>query len=370
MKLHYMPMQTHLSKHLALALTLLIFVGCSTPKPESSAPAVKTETSRAIPVVAQAVRQEPFTLSKSYTGTLEGDQQANIVAKISEKVVEIPVKIGDAVRKGKVILRLDKQGPSSRYYQAESAWRNADLNAKRMQALFDAGAISRQTLDDALTQAEVLRAELDAAQSLVDLTSPIDGVVTAIDVNVGDVASPGVPVAVVADARQMKIVFHAGESDLQYLEIGGPVEVSSELRSDLRRVGEIVQLARSANTATRTFETKARFDNTDDGWFRPGMFGVAVVNYTTPQAVLFIPRTAIVNTDKGSSVYVIAGNKVVRKEVSLGISNDEFAAVEGLSAGDRVVTMGTNKLSDGAVVTVVDTAQFEVAETDQGGSIK
>jgi membrane fusion protein, multidrug efflux system len=363
-------MQTHRSKPFAFALSLLIFIGCSTSKQESSSSAVQPEKRLAVPVVAQAVRQEPFTLLKRYTGTLEGDQQANIIAKISEKVVEIPVKIGDSVRKGRVIVRLDKQGPSSRYYQAESSWRNADQNAKRMQALFDAGAISRQTLDDVLTQAEVLRAELDAAQSLVDLTSPIDGVVTAIDVNVGDVASPGVPVAVVADARQMKIVFHVGESDLQYLEIGGPVEVYSELRTDLRRAGEVVQLARSANTSTRTFEAKARFDNTEDGWFRPGMFGVAEASYTTPQAVLFVPRTAIVNTETGSGVYVIEGGKAMRKEVRLGISNDEFASVEGLSAGDQVVTMGTNKLSDGAAVTLVDAAKFAIAETGEGGSTK
>jgi RND family efflux transporter MFP subunit len=179
-----------------------------------------------------------------------------------------------------------------------------------------------------------------------------------------------VPVAVVADARQMKIVFHVGESDLQYLAIGGPVEVYSELRSDLRRTGEIIQLARSANTSTRTFEAKARFENTADGWFRPGMFGIAEASYTTPQSVLSVPLGAVLNTETGSGVYVIEGGKANRKAVRTGISNNEFVAVEGLSVGDQVVTMGINKLTDGAVITLVDAAKFAISETGEGGSTK
>jgi len=60
----------------------------------------------------------------------------------------------------------------------------------------------------------------------------------------------------------------------------------------------------------------------------------------------------------------------MRKDVRLGISNDEFASVEGVAASDRVVTMGGNKLSNGAIVTVVDAAQFAVAAFGEGGSTK
>jgi hypothetical protein len=74
MKLLNMPMQKHQSKYIVVALTLLILVGCSTSKQESSSSAVQPEKRLAVPVVAQAVRQEPFTLLKQYTGTLEAIQ--------------------------------------------------------------------------------------------------------------------------------------------------------------------------------------------------------------------------------------------------------------------------------------------------------
>ena len=356
---------------LLLLFTLLSLWGCTNAEKSKADEALtKTETVEEIPVVAEPVRFDHFSLTKTYTGTFEGGQQANIVAKISEIVDEIPVRIGDEVTKGQVVAKLNRQGASSRYYQAESAYKNAERTARRMRALFEAGAVSRQSLDDAETQFEVASAEYEATRSLVDLTSPIKGTVTAIELNVGDVAAPGMTVVTVADVKQMKIVFHAGESDLRFLKEGLPVKVYSELRPNLKLDGNLIQIAKSATISTRTFEAKALFDNTEDLWFRPGMFGIAQVVYTTPEPVLAVPKTAMVRESGSNSVFVVHGNQVNRKSVQLGVKSESYIEVIGLAAGDSVVTMGTNQLDDGSTIVLTDPSRFSVdkstsAETAQ-----
>lgn len=322
-----------------------------------------TEVVNAIPVVAQPVLFDKFSLTKSYTGTFEGDQQANVVAKVTEIVESIPVQIGDEVKKGQVVVKLDRQGPSSRYHQAESAYKNAERTRDRMKALFEAGAVARQTLDDAQTAYEVSAAEFEAARSLVDLTSPISGTVTAIDLNVGDVTTPAMSVVTVADVKRMKIVFHAGESDLRFLSEGLPVSVFSELRPDMKIDGTLIQIAKSAAVSTRTFEAKALFDNTEDLWFRPGMFGLAQVTYTTPEPVLAVPNSAVVRESGSSSVFLVKGDKVSRKSVQLGVASESYVQVIGLATGDSVVTMGTNQLDDGTTIVLTDPKRFSVENT-------
>jgi len=340
-----------------LALTVALLGGCS--KREST-PQESQEASvtRAEPVVAEQVTFDHFTLRKTYPGTLEGERQASVVARISETITSVPVKIGDVVHADDVVVRLDRSGAASRYRQAESSYRNVSENVNRMRALYTAGAISRQQLDDVETQFEVAQAELDAALATVDLTSPIDGIVTAIDVDPGDVTAPGRSVLTVAQVERMRIVINVREADLPFVNLGTPVEIYSELQPELRMRGEIVELARSADTDTRTFEAKAQFDNTADQWFRPGMFGMAEIEHTTPEPVISVPRPAIVHDEDRYFVYVLAGDTASRREVTVSYGDDQSLVVGGLDRDDFVITMGTNRVQDGVAVEPVEAAAF------------
>jgi RND family efflux transporter MFP subunit len=346
------------------------FVGCGEVKQTESAVNSEPAVEEAIPVAAQRVQNEPFKISKTYTGTLEGVRQADVIAKVVEQVIEISVEIGESVSRGQLLARLDRSGPSSRYHQAESASVNAQRNAARMQSLFDVGAVSRQALDDAQTQSEVARAEFDASQNLVDLTCPINGTVTALHYTLGNVTQAGMPVITIAALDEMLIVFHVSESDLQFMKERMSVDIYSELRNDLRQQGKLVKLSRSADVSTRTFEAKARFPNTEDQWFRPGMFGIAAIQYSTSENVIAVPRSALQSGQKGSSVFVIAGDHVERKPVEIGISNDHSVVVNGLVPTDQVVTMGANHLVDGSKITLVEAAKFTTASSSEDGSQK
>ncbi len=203
------------------------------------------------------------------------------------------------------------------------------------------------------TQYEVAKANFDAARSTVEITSPISGVITAINVNIGDLANPQIPMATVANIGRMKAKFNVGESDLQNLSVGQSVQIYSEMKPDVIQTGKIFQISKSANIQSRTFEIQAMFNNTKDRWFKPGMFGQVKANMKSNKSALIIPLAAVVKENNTDGVYIINNGKAQFTTITPGLNDGKSVEVTtGLKAGDMVVTLGMNNLKDGTVVIV------------------
>lgn len=339
---------------LALLVGIFIIQACG-DKPQEINAKDKTVYTDTISVEAITIQPNELAISKTFSGSLEGEEQANIIAKIPETIVKIRVKVGDFVRSGSVLFELDKGGASSQFYQAQAAYLNAQKNFERMQNLLKEGAVSQQAFDGVQTQYEVAKANFDAARSTVEITSPISGVVTAINVNLGDIANPQMPMATVANIGRMKAVFNVGEGDVPSFFVGQNVNVYSEMKPDLIQTGRINQLSKSANIQSRTFEMQALFSNTNDRWFKPGMFCRVAVNLKSKKDALTIPLSAIVKSGSEDAVYIINDGKSYLKKITLGLSDGKNAEVtSGLKSGDKVVTLGMNNLKDGTVVVVTN----------------
>ena len=156
---------------------IFILIGCGSGSKEKSQTDTAASGSNTIPVEVAPVARQNLSVTKIYSGTLEGEEQANIVAKISERITGIKVHVGESAGAGTVILMLDKSGVTSQYYQAEAGYKNAAKTLERMKSLYSEGAISLQALDGTQTQFDVAKANFDAARSAVELTTPISGVV-------------------------------------------------------------------------------------------------------------------------------------------------------------------------------------------------
>lgn len=290
-------------------------------------------------------------LIKTFTGTLEGDDQANVVSKIPERITGIKVHIGDQVKTGQLLITLDKAGASSQFYQAQAGYLNSEREMKRMEALYNEGAISQQMFDGTKTAYEVAKANFDAAKSTVELTSPITGIVTAINPNIGDLANPGIALMTIASINKMKVIFNAGESDIPNLAIGQNVEIYSELKPELIQKGKISQISKSADIQSRSFEIRAAFQNTSDRWYKPGMFCRVNVELKNKKGVLTVPVEAVVTNQNNTSVYVIKNGRAYLRKVTTGINDGKIAEIlNGLQKDETVVTLGTNNLKDGGVI--------------------
>lgn len=337
---------------LSALLALALVAGCSTHEQDAG------ETDRltakiAVPVDVAVAGRGTLSVERTYSATLEGQEQANIVPKISERVAKVHVQVGATVSTDRLIVSLDKSGASSQFYQAEAAFRNAGKSLERMRSLYAEGAVSLQTLDGAQTQYDVAHANYVAARGVVELTTPIGGVVTAVNVNIGDLTTPGAPLATVARIDRMKAIFHMNESDVASLAIGQKVGITSEARPDLTVQGTITQISRSADVRSRSFEVKALFTNTPDRWFRPGMFARVRTRINSDAGTLIVPSVAVQTDGVTSKVFVISRGRAYQRVVETGMTDGERTVIlKGLSPTDTVATVGIANVRDSSHVIV------------------
>ncbi len=312
---------------------------------------------RVVSVKAELLSLSDETLTRSYTGSLEGEKQAVICSKISEVVEQIIVKEGDKVKKGKVIILLDKKGPTSQYQQAYSLFANSEKNSIKMEYLYKEGAISETQFDAVNTEYEINKASFEAAKQLVEIESPIDGIVTSVHVSEGDFLTPGQKLATVATTNKIRIKFDVKPNEIKYITEGDNVSVFANGGNPLK--GKVVSVAKSAEPITRAIQVEAIFNNIDNK-LQPGMFARVEIVLNQIEAALIIPRSAIIELDNIPTVYVVVNGKAKRIEIQLGLDLDGKVIVEqGLAPNDTLVTVGQNYLDDDIKVKLIDVAMGE-----------
>ncbi len=335
----------------AVSMLIIFFAGCS----ENNSKDKQTVKEDLVPVQTAKVERKSLSQSKTLNGTLEGEEQSIIVAKISERITSINVRVNDYVKKGDVLIQLDKTGPSSNYLQTSAAFENTKKDFERMKALFEAGAVAEQQLDQAKTAYEVAKANFNASESTVNLTSPISGIITELNVNVGDWVTPGTHLAVVANTNSMIIKFSVSETEMQKLKIGDQVKIYSESAIDREVTGRITEISRSASLDSRSFQVKAKFQNSKNSFFKPGMFVNVDVVLELQENILVVPTSALTISNNETVVYVINNNTAHPVNVETGINNEKYTEIiSGLKEGQAIVTLGMNNLEDSTKVTIVN----------------
>jgi membrane fusion protein (multidrug efflux system) len=328
--------------------------GCGAKKDAGANPDSNPDGLNAVPVEVAVAGLRHLSITKTYSGPLEGEEQANVIARLSERVAGVQARVGETVGSGQILVTLDKGGPSSQYYQAEAGFRNSEKTLERMKSLYKEGAVSLQSLDGAQTAFDVAKANFDAARGTVELAAPIAGVVAFVNVNEGDLTSPGAVLATIAKIRRMKAIFNVNEGDVANLSIGQTIRVYSETRPDVKVDGEVTQISRSADTRSRSFEIKALFPNTADRWFKPGMFCRVTLEIAPRGKLLVIPNAAIQSDGGADRVFVIRSGRAFLRIVRAGLTDGQTTEIlQGLNDRDTVATIGLNNLRDSSLVSVV-----------------
>ncbi len=322
-----------------------LLAGCSQEQ------AQQTTERPAVPVRVQVVTPFSDNVVRSYTGSLEGEKQAVIYAKIAEAVDSVLVREGEDVKAGRILIKLDRSGPSSNYQQAQSVYRNADKHYNKMKYLFEEGAVSESAFDAAKTDYEVARASFESARRLVEIQSPIDGTVTSVKVRNGDFLAQGEEIATVAATDNLRVRFDVRTSDINLISVGDTVNVYSE-NLDHTGTGIVSAVAQSADPYKRSFRVEAVIPN-NTGQFRPGMFVSVRIILDRLENVIAVPREAVITTSAGNAIFTVFNGEAVRREVTLGADLQGRVVVEsGLEPGDTVVTLGQSYLDKGTPVKI------------------
>ncbi len=406
----------------------------SRPAQPPSGPVVQTPPLDPVDVVVAAAQRADVTSRVLAVGSVTSIRDAKIGSNISGRVAAVLVEEGARVTAGTPLLRLDTSDLLAQQAQAEAnvaaaqaqfekelagarpqerqqsvdavnqakaalasaqaSLALAQTNLERMRSLETQGAVSRQDLDSAETQARVAQAQAVQAQAAYDAAvqnaalvsigpraediqqaraqlaqaqaglafveaqlhdstvyAPFAGTITQRNVEPGEIVS-----SLTASSTDPLFVF--SQVDDVYVEFIVPAQHRSELQPGQPAVmdvdglpgqtfqGRIEEIRPAADPASRTFGVKVRVPN-PNRILRPGMFARGAIIVGVRHAVLQIPEQAVMTAASGPMVFVVQDGRAIRRAVTLGVHQDgQVEVTSGLAEGDRVVVQGQDALTD------------------------
>jgi membrane fusion protein (multidrug efflux system) len=331
--------------------------------------------------VATAVahtEQWPDTLPA--IGSVSAAQGVIVAPEIAGTVTEIAFESGATVHQGDLLVKLDTSSEDAQLRAVEAQVQLAKLNADRTRQLRADKTVSQSELDQAeatLLEAQANADNIRATIAKKTLRAPFAGKLGIRLVNLGEQLDVGKGIVSLQALTPMYVDFSLPQQDLEKLQTGLKVRVTSDAYPDKKFEGELAAINPDLNATTRSVQLRASFANTEQ-LLRPGMFVRVAVELPGENQVLAIPSTAVLSAPYGDSIYLIkpqvaggATNLVAQQKfIRTGRALGDFVSVEsGLKAGDRVVAAGQFKLHNGDRVLVnnSDTPQPSLSPNPPNG---
>ena len=289
-------------------------------------------------------------MTEEVVGTVRARLHATPEAKLSGRIDKLPVVLGQRVKAGELVARLDAAEINARLEQAEAALEQAERDWKRVSALFQQQSVTRAEYDAAQSRNRLAKgaaAEAKAMMSYVEIVAPFDGVVTKKWVDVGDLAAPGKPLISIEDPSALQLEADVPQAIASRVQGGARLaarvdDVSGEL------TGTVSEIAPTADSVSRTFRVKV--DLPGKPGLRSGQFARLAVPVGESHS-LRVPASAVVQRGQLEIVFVVANQRAQLHLVKTGKRvGDEMEILSGLHAGDVVVIDGAAQLTDGQPV--------------------
>ncbi len=358
-----------------------------------------------MPVEFATAKRAPVSEQILVVGNLIGAATVQVVPRVNGRLQTVNVRLGDPVREGQLIARIEDGEIREQVRQAEATFkvgqasirqRQADLtlaknNLERSRNLYERQLLPQQTYDDvearhqaALAQLDLANAQIEASKSRLDelkitlantmIVAPVDGFIGKRFLDPGGFASTNSPIASVVDIRTVRMVANLVERDMRRVPVGTNARVEVDAYPGEKFQGRVSRVAPIFDPATRTAEIEIEIPN---GGFRlkPGMYSRVDLTIDTRTDAITIPRNALVDVQGKNGVFVVEaaptpeGTRgggtpnpaLVAKfvPVQVGIRDGEQIEITGgLNDGTRVITSGATALKDGDRV---------VAASDESG---
>lgn len=378
---------------------------------------INRKSTKAMEVTAEKVKRGDITQVVSGSGKVQPEVGVRISARISGEIIQLPVKEGDVVKRGQLLVELDRQRYEAAVQQYRSSLKSAEASLvksesdfRRIKDLFDKNLNSQAELDAARSQMLLAEANVEQAQAALSqaeddlsktiLRSPIDGVVTQLNKEEGEIALgsqfQAEVIMTVANLSRMEVVAEIDENDVVLVKYGDKVKIEVDAIPDTHFVGTVTKIAHTASTrGLGTQEEVTNFEVriavvSDVSKLRPGMSATVDIETKTHKDVLHVPIQAITvrdvrqksdaaekgkkpgqkksaRSDQSASdavdskasgedqvpgkenqevVFVVEGDMVKMTPVKTGISSDtDIEVTEGLTDSAMVVTGSFKALS-------------------------
>jgi len=368
-----------------LFLALFSFMGCQ----EEVAQKEVIRPVRAIQV------SDPSDFAKRwFPGQAKATQEVDLAFRVSGPLITFPVDVGDEVRKGQELARIDPRDFEVELRNAEGQLAKAKSELGRAESDYerlvrirkqDKGAVSQSRVDRDRQKVESAKADIGSFTAAVDsaedklrytyLKAPFDGIVTSTYVENFENVRPRQPIVRLIDHSQIEMIVNIPENliyQADYLKAAGKaMGVRFDPFPDRKIEAEIKEIGKEASKTTRTYPITLIMDQPEDIKILPGMAGKATRVAAAPEkespAGIVIPETALFSPDdtNNSFVWVIdeASKTVSKREVKTGELLDTGISIEdGLKPGEWIATAGVHYLKDGQQVSILSPSKEEVTK--------
>lgn len=304
-----------------------------------------------VPVVVEAVREQPWTDTLRALGTVRAHESVTVTAKVSETVERVHFESGQEVRQGAPLVTLSGQQQVAALAAAEAAAKEAEALYQRQAQLAAQQLVSRATLDTQRATRDAARAQVEQIRAnLADrvIRAPFAGTLGIRQVSPGALVTPGTVVATLDDISQVYVDFPVPETELQGVAPGQAIVGRAGTYGEREFRGVVETVSARLDDTTRAATVRGAFPN-PDRLLKPGMLMQVSLSRGTRQA-LVVPEIAVQQIGTETFVWRVTGENTVEKaNVQVGGRvPGRVMLAGGVKAGDRIVTDGVGKLQAGA----------------------
>jgi membrane fusion protein, multidrug efflux system len=357
-----------------------------------------------VPVAAAPATEQPIARFIRATGSLTAEDQADVAAETAGRVVSTPVERGTTVSLGSELVRISSSETEAQVKEAEAnaaqisarlgltssgefdanrtpevqnaraAFELAESEFNRIKSLLDQKVVSQSEFDQRRTQMEAARQTFEAAKNgaaqqyqalqsararvalahkaLADtvVRAPFNGLVAERLVSVGDYVTKGMKVAVVVRVNPLRVQLTVPEQAVSAVAIGAPVRFQVDAYPGRDFTGKIRYVSPTLEATQRSLTVEAVVENPRNE-LKPGLFATALIEVPDKTPGVVVPTAAVQTAGGTSRVFVVSGDHVEERIVTVGQTVDAIVEVtNGLKAGERVATQNVSQLFDGAKV--------------------
>lgn len=323
-------------------------------------------------VAATPAVAETWTPRLIEIGSLRAVQGVEIAPQVGGVIRALRFESDQDVQKGTPLVDIDDSTEQADLKANLANLRNAELNFQRQQQLASGGASSKANLDTAIAARDSAAAAAERTRAIIAqkaIVAPFAGRLGIRRVDIGQYVSPGTALVSLQQLDPIFVDFQSPEQQIANLKVGQTIEASVDAFPNQTFTGKIRFLDARVSTDTRQFLVRGEISNPDKK-LRPGMFANVQIVSGAPKALVIVPRTAISYSLYGDSVFVAkpmapasdgkadpALATIERRVVRTGpVEADRIAILEGIAAGELVVTQGQLKLQAGMKVRIDPTA--------------
>lgn len=322
----------------------------------SPAPAQDNKAA-AVPVEAAKVVAAPLSEQVTAIGTLLSNEAVIVSSEIPGRLKEIHFQEGQPIEQGSPLFTLDDSVYRAQLADAEARLKLAEQTHKRTSQLFTNKYATAQSADESASNLAVNTATVELARVQLEkahIVAPFAGIVGLRHVSVGEYITAGQALVNLEAIDPVKADFRVPEKFLPAIRVGQTIRIKVDAFPEDSFEGKVYAIDPRLDVAGRSLLVRAMVPNTDQR-LRPGLFARVTVLLQLKEDALSVPEQAIVPQGDSQFVFKIVDGKAKLTKVVIGTRREgRVEIVEGLAAGDQVVTAGQLKIRDGSAVSVVN----------------